>query len=77
MPQVQGLGTGRSLVMDKAHETIRIRGFCMAEEEQILVSPPTQEMAVHVRDYARFTKLMTRGAIACFIIGFFVLLILK
>jgi hypothetical protein len=49
----------------------------MAEEEQILVSPPTQEMAVHVRDYTRFTKLMTRGAIACLIIGFFVLLILK
>jgi len=49
----------------------------MAEEEPLLTSPPTQDVAVHVRDYTRFTKLMTRGAIACFIIGFIVLLILK
>ena len=49
----------------------------MAEEEPLLVSPPTQDMAVHVHDYARFTRLMTRGAIACLIIGFIVLLILK
>lgn len=49
----------------------------MAEEESILVSPPTQDVAVHVRDYTRFTKLMRNGAIACFIIGFIVLLILK
>jgi hypothetical protein len=49
----------------------------MAEEESILVSPPTQEMAVHVRDYARFTKLLKYGAITCLIIGFIVLLILK
>jgi hypothetical protein len=49
----------------------------MAEEQSYLESPPTQDMAVHVHDYTRFTKLMFRGAIACLIIGFIVLLILK
>jgi hypothetical protein len=49
----------------------------MAEEEPILVSPPTQDVAIHVRDYMRFTKLLKYGAITCFIIGFIVLLILK
>jgi hypothetical protein len=49
----------------------------MAEEESILVSPPTQDVAVHVADYTRFTKLLKYGAITSFIIGFIVLLILK
>jgi len=49
----------------------------MAEEEPILVSPPTQEMAVHVRDYTRFTRLLKYGAIICLIVGFVVLLILR
>lgn len=49
----------------------------MAEEEPILVSPPTQDVAAHVRDYTRFTKLLKWGAITCLIIAFFVLLILK
>ncbi len=49
----------------------------MAEEEPILVSPPTQDVAVHVRDYMRFTMLLKYGAFACLIIGFVVLLILK
>ena len=49
----------------------------MAEEEPILVSPPTQDVAVHVRDYARFTQLLKYGALTCLVIGFFVLLILK
>jgi hypothetical protein len=49
----------------------------MAEEEPILVSPPTQDVAAHVRDYARFTRLLKYGAITCLIIGFIVLLILK
>ncbi len=49
----------------------------MAEEEPLLASPPTQDMAVHVRDYDRFTKLFKYGAITCLIIGFIVLLILK
>lgn len=49
----------------------------MAEEEPILVSPPTQDVAVHVRDYTRFTKMLKYGAFICLIIGFIVLLILK
>jgi hypothetical protein len=49
----------------------------MAEEQSYLESPPTQDMAVHVHDYTRFTKMMFRGAVACFIVGFIVLLILK
>ena len=49
----------------------------MAEDESILTSPPTQEMAVHVRDYTRFTRLLKYGAIICLIIGFIVLVILK
>ena len=49
----------------------------MAEEEPILVSPPTHEMAHHVADYSRFTKILKWGAITCLIIVFIVLLILK
>ena len=49
----------------------------MAEEESILVSPPTQDMAVHVRDYMRFTRLFKYSALLCLIVGFIVLLILK
>jgi hypothetical protein len=48
----------------------------MAEEESILSSPPTQDVAVHVRDYERFTRLFKYGAIVCLIIGLIVLLIL-
>ena len=49
----------------------------MADEESILVNPPTQDVAVHVRDYTRFTKMFKWGAIICLIIGFIVLLIIK
>ena len=49
----------------------------MAEEESLLVSPPTQDVAVHVRDYLRFTQLLKWGAVACLLVGFIVLLILK
>lgn len=49
----------------------------MAEEEPLLVSPPTQDVAVHVHDYTRFTRMMKIGAFSCLIIGFIVLLILK
>ena len=48
----------------------------MAEEEPLLSNPPTQDVAIHVRDYARFTKLLKWGAITCLIIGFIVLLII-
>ncbi len=49
----------------------------MAEEESLLSSPPTPDVAVHVRDYERFTKLLKWGALTCLVIGFVVLLILK
>lgn len=49
----------------------------MAEEESLLVNPPTQDVAVHVHDYTRFTKMMKWGALICLVIGLIVLLILK
>jgi hypothetical protein len=55
-----------------------MKGNGMAEEEEpLLAHPPTQEVAVHVRDYERFTKLLKWGALTCLLIGFLVLLILK
>ena len=47
------------------------------DEEPLLASPPTQDTAVHVHDYQRFTKLIKWGALTCLVIGFIVLLILK
>lgn len=49
----------------------------MAEEESILVSPPTQDVAVHVRDYGNFTKLLKWGAIICLVIGLVSLIFVK
>ena len=49
----------------------------MAEEEPLLSDPPTQDVAVHVRDYGRFTRLLKWSAIGCLVVAFFVLLILK
>jgi hypothetical protein len=49
----------------------------MAEEESILVSPPTQDVAVHVQDYTRFTKLLKWGAAVCLIIGLLSLVFIK
>ena len=48
----------------------------MADNESILTNPATEDDAVHVRDYLRFTKLFTIGTLTCLAIGFFVLLIL-
>ena len=48
----------------------------MADDESILTSPPTQEVAVHVKDYTRFTLLLKWGAVVCLVIGLVVLLIL-
>jgi len=47
------------------------------DEEPLLAHPPTQDVAVHVRDYTRFTKLLKWSALTCLVIAFFVLLILK
>jgi hypothetical protein len=48
----------------------------MTDDESILNNPPNEDVAVHVRDYTKFTKLLTIGALTCLVIGFFVLLIL-
>jgi hypothetical protein len=47
------------------------------EDEPILVHPGTPEVARHVHDYEKFTRMMKWGAIICLILGFIVLLILK
>jgi len=49
----------------------------MAEDESILVNPPTQDVAVHVQDYTRFTKLLKWGAAICLVIGLLSLVIIK
>jgi hypothetical protein len=49
----------------------------MAEDESILVNPPTQDVAVHVRDYTHFTRLLKWGAIICLIIGLLSLVLIK
>jgi len=49
----------------------------MAEEESLLVNPPTQDVAVHVQDYTRFAKMMKWGAISCLIIGLISLIVIK
>lgn len=49
----------------------------MAEEEEpLLADPPTHEVAVHVHDYERFTKMMRNGAVLCLIVGLISLLII-
>ncbi|MFL6752546.1 MAG: hypothetical protein ACJ8FL_04895 [Sphingomicrobium sp.] len=49
----------------------------MAEEEEpLLAHPGSPEMASHVHDYERFTRLFKWGALTCLAIGFIVLLIL-
>jgi hypothetical protein len=62
--------------MDRAFVRTK-KGYVMAEEEPLIVSPPTQDVAAHVRDYTRFTKLLKWGALTCLVIAFIVLLILK
>lgn len=52
------------------------KGRSMADDESLLTNPPTQDVAVHVNDYVRFTKLLKWGALLCLLTGFIVLLIL-
>lgn len=47
------------------------------EEEPLLASPPTQDVAHHVEDYSKFTRLLKWGAIACLIIAFVWLWLIK
>lgn len=48
----------------------------MADDESLLTNPPTQDVAVHVHDYVRFTKLLKWGAGLCLLTGLIVLLII-
>ena len=60
------------------HAPTQTKGTRMAhDEEPILTSPPTQEVARHVEDYSRFTTLLKWGAIICLIIAFLVLMIIS
>jgi hypothetical protein len=71
------LGVAFGVVMDRPNDNAG-KGILMAhEEEPLLASPPTQQVAVHVRDYEKFTRMMKWGAITCLIVGLIVLLILK
>ena len=49
----------------------------MAHEEPLLDSPPTQDVANHVRDYTGFVKLLKWGAIISFIIGMIVVFLIS
>jgi hypothetical protein len=49
----------------------------MAHEEPLLNNPPTQEVAHHVHDYERFTKLLKWSAIVSLVIAFLVILIIS
>ena len=46
----------------------------MADDESILTSPPTQDVAVHVADYTRFIHMFKWGAVAVFIIAMILLI---
>jgi hypothetical protein len=64
--------------MDQPNDNVTKGISLMAhDEEPLLASPPTQEVAAHVRDYEKFTRMMKWGAIICLIVGFIVLMILK
>jgi hypothetical protein len=50
----------------------------MAHEEPVGAAAGTgDDVAVHERDYARFTTMFKWGAVICLIIGLIVLMILK
>jgi len=46
----------------------------MADDEPLLTSPVTHDVAVHVEDYARFTHLFKWGAIAAFVVAMIILI---
>ena len=75
MPEVQDLGSAFSVVM--AVRTYRKKGSLMAHDEKPLTADPSSHgMTDHVRDYELFTKMFKWGAVACFIAGMIVLMIL-
>jgi hypothetical protein len=53
-----------------------LKGMSMAENESLLASPPTQDVAVHVRDYGNFLRMLKWTAVIAFGIALIVLVIL-
>jgi hypothetical protein len=49
----------------------------MAEDESILTNPPTEDVAVHVRDYSRFVQLLKWGAIISLITALIVMMLIS
>ena len=49
----------------------------MAEDESILVNPPTQDVAHHVRDYTRFVHLLKWGALIALVTALYVMMIIS
>lgn len=75
---LKGLGGTDRLVMGGRQAAASERGqFRMAHEEPLLDNPPTQEAAVHVRDYTRFIRLLKWGAIISFITAMLVVVIIS
>jgi hypothetical protein len=72
------LGVAVGLVMEEATQAPNnlTRGI-MADDETFLTSPPTPEMAHHVRDYTRVMALLKYGAIVCFIIALVVMFLIS
>jgi hypothetical protein len=53
-------------------------GILMAhDEEPLLAHPPTHEVANHVADYERFTKMLKWSAMTCLILGLLSLVAIK
>ena len=74
---LKGLGAQGRLVMGLSHKHAATSGSIMAEDESILVNPPTQDVAHHVRDYTRFVQMFKWGAIIALISGLFVMIIIS
>ena len=47
------------------------------DEEPLLANPPTHEVAVHVRDYEKFTRLMKWGSVLCLIAAIIAVLVIS
>jgi hypothetical protein len=63
--------------MERLNASYSLKGRRMAHEEPLLDSPPTQEVAHHVRDYEGFVRLLKYGAVSCLIIAFLVIMIIS
>ena len=73
---LKGLGAQGRLVMGLGKQAAT-SGTNMAEDESILVNPPTQDVAHHVSDYTRFVHLLKWGAIIALVTGLFVMMIIS